>query len=43
MRSQATTVDEYLDELPESRRDSIQAVRNVILAHVPDGIDETMN
>ena len=40
MRSKATTVEEYLAELPEDRRDAIQAVRNVILKTLPDGYEE---
>ena len=30
MQSQATTVEQYLAELPEDRRAAIQAVRKVI-------------
>ena len=43
MRSTASTVDEYLAELPDDRRDAIQAVRDVILGHLPDGFEEAMN
>jgi hypothetical protein len=43
MRSDATTVDEYLAELPEDRRAAISAVRDVILENLPAGYDETMN
>lgn len=42
-QSNATTVDGYLDELPDDRRDAIDAVRQVILANLPGGIVETMN
>ncbi|NNE72180.1 MAG: DUF1801 domain-containing protein [Acidimicrobiales bacterium] len=41
--SSATTVDDYLAELPDERRDAIEDVRAVILANLPDGIVETMN
>jgi hypothetical protein len=40
--STASTVDEYLAELPDDRRDAISAVRDVILANLPDGYEETM-
>ena len=43
MRSKATTVDDYLEELPEDRRSSLESVRQVILKNLPAGIDETMN
>jgi hypothetical protein len=43
MRSEATTVEEYLDELPDDRRDAIAAVRKVILENLPDGYVEVMN
>ncbi len=40
--SEAATVEDYLDELPEDRRDAIEAVRAEILANLPDGMVETM-
>ncbi len=43
MRSEATTVDEYLDSLPDDRRKVISEVREVILANLPDGYEEVMN
>lgn len=43
MRSEAKTVQDYLKELPESRRDAIQAVRDVILKNLPSGYEEAMN
>ncbi len=43
MRSDAATVDEYLAELPEDRRQTIKAVRAVILESLPDGYEEAMN
>jgi len=36
-------VEEYLAELPEARRDAIEAVRQVILEHLPEGYEEVMN
>jgi len=43
MRSDAATVEGYLQELPEERRAAIQAVRNVILENLPNGYEEVMN
>ena len=43
MRSEASTVDEYLAELPEERREAIEVVRRVILEHLPEGYEEAMN
>lgn len=39
-RSEATTVEEYLAELPEDRRETVSAVRDVVLANLPDGYVE---
>lgn len=43
MRSEATTVEAYLAELPDDRREAIEAVRSVILENLPDGYVESMN
>ncbi len=43
VRSTATTVDEYLAELPDDRHDAIEEVRETILEHLPEGFVETMN
>lgn len=43
MRSEAKTVEEYLAELPENRREAISKVREVILENLPDGYEESMN
>ena len=43
MQSKAATVEEYLKELPEDRRQAIQSVRKVILDNLPQGYVETMN
>jgi hypothetical protein len=40
--SKAATVPEYLAELPDDRRPSIEAVRAVILEHLPPGYEEVM-
>ena len=41
-KSKAETVEEYLAELPEDRRAALAAVRQVILANLPDGYQEMM-
>jgi uncharacterized protein YdhG (YjbR/CyaY superfamily) len=43
MRSEATTVKEYLAGLPEERRKAIAAVRREIRRNLPEGIEEAMN
>ena len=43
MQSDATTVEQYLAELPDDRRDAIAEVREVILANLPEGYVEVMN
>lgn len=43
MRSDATTVEQYLSDLPDERRQAIEAVRSVILENLPDGFEEAMN
>ena len=41
-RSNAGSVEEYLDLLPEDRRESIRVVRNAILENLPAGYEETL-
>ncbi len=43
VRSEATSVAEYLDELPDDRRGDLEVVRESMLAAVPSGVVETMN
>ncbi len=43
MRSDADTVEQYLAELPDDRRDAIETVRDTILVNLPDGYVEEMN
>ena len=43
VRSNAATVEEYLNELAPDRREHIEAVRNVILDKLPEGYAESMN
>ena len=42
MQSKAATVDGYLTELPEDRREAIEAIRKVILKNLPKGYEEGM-
>jgi hypothetical protein len=42
MRSDAETVDEYLQSLPEDRRQALTTVRDVILRNLPEGYEEGM-
>ena len=43
MRSDATSVAEYLDGLPDDRRGDLEVVRASMLAAVPSGVVEAMN
>ena len=43
MRSDATTVEQYLVELPDDRRDAIETVRDLVVANLPEGFIESMN
>lgn len=42
MTSKATNIADYLAELPDDRREAIEAVRQVILKNLPKGIEEQM-
>src|ERR1041385_6881883 len=42
MQSRATTVEQYLSELPEDRRRAIAAVRQVILENLDQNYEEGM-
>lgn len=43
MRSNATTVDEYLAGLPPERRATLERVRDVIVRNLPEGYSESMS
>ena len=43
MRSEAESVQAYLEGLPEERRLTIQTVRQTILDNLPQGFEEAMN
>ena len=41
--SRATTVEEYLEELPEERRAVVSAVRDLVARNLPEGYRESMS
>ena len=43
VKSNATTVEGYLDELDPDRRRVVSTVRQLILDHLPEGYQESMN
>jgi uncharacterized protein YdhG (YjbR/CyaY superfamily) len=43
MRSEANSVEQYLEELPVDRRGAIETVRDTILENLPEGYVEEMN
>ena len=43
MQSKATSPHQYLDELPEDRKEPIQKLRKKILDNLPKGMEEAMN
>ncbi len=42
MQSKATTVDQYIQELPEERKEAMQKLRAIILKNLPEGFSEEM-
>lgn len=42
MKSEATTVEDYLATLPAERRDALSQVRDVVNANLADGFEERM-
>jgi uncharacterized protein YdhG (YjbR/CyaY superfamily) len=43
MRSEAKSIKEYINSLPEVRKQTITEVRKVILDNLPKGIEENIN
>lgn len=43
MQSKATSVEQYITELPEDRQKTINELRKVIKKNMPKGFQETMN
>ncbi len=42
-KSNVQTVEDYIQELPEYRRETIEEIRELILEHLPDGYEETIS
>ena len=42
MQIKANSVEEYLDQLSDDRREAISKVRDVVLENLPEGYVETM-
>jgi hypothetical protein len=43
MQSKVTTVDQYIDELPEDRKHAVTELRKVIKKNIPEGFQECMS
>ncbi len=43
MKSDAATVEEYISELSEERREAVTTVREMVLANLPSGYEEVMD
>jgi uncharacterized protein YdhG (YjbR/CyaY superfamily) len=43
MTSKATTIDQYIDELPEDRKAAISELRSIIIENLPTGFKEEMS
>lgn len=41
-QSKASTVDEYLNELPDDRKQTLSTLRSIIRKNLPDGYEEGM-
>jgi uncharacterized protein YdhG (YjbR/CyaY superfamily) len=42
MQSKATSVDQYIQELPDDRKEAMQKLREAILKNLPEGFSEEM-
>lgn len=43
MKSQATTIEEYMEQLPAERQKPMQDIRTTILENLPKGFEETIS
>jgi uncharacterized protein YdhG (YjbR/CyaY superfamily) len=43
MQIKAKTPEEYIDRIPEERKEAIRALRKIILENLPEGFTETIN
>lgn len=43
MKSEARTVEEYIENLPENRKETISRLREIVKSNLPAGFEEVMN
>ncbi|AEL28340.1 DUF1801 domain-containing protein [Cyclobacterium marinum] len=43
MNSKATSVEAYLEEIPDERKEAFNKLRQTILSNLPEGFEETMS
>ena len=43
MKIEANSPDEYLEKIPEDRREAMEKLRSVILENLPEKFEETMS
>ena len=43
MKSEAQSVEEYISQLPDDRREAVQKLRTIIKQNIPDGFQEEMS
>lgn len=43
MQIEATTVDEYFNNIPEERKSVMNKLRQLVLKNIPSGFEETLN
>ena len=43
MQSKATSIKEYLDQVPEERKEYFNTLRETILKNIPEGFSEEIN
>ncbi|NET34088.1 MAG: DUF1801 domain-containing protein [Cyanothece sp. SIO1E1] len=43
MQSKAKTVEQYINELPDDRKEVISKLREIILSNIPDGFEERIS
>ncbi|MCQ0111416.1 DUF1801 domain-containing protein [Zhouia amylolytica] len=43
MQYKATTIQEYIEQLPEDRKGAIQKLLGIIRSHIPPGFEETLS
>ena len=43
MKYKASTIEVYISQLPEERKEAIEKLRNIIIKNLPDGFEEGIN